>query len=71
MVIDLFELGMGATSIYFVGVVFFRFVTAGVYCCEVGVYVLLCNGVCVDACFVSCVIEYGLFLESGSGFMYC
>ena len=27
-----------------------------VYCCEVGVYVMFCNGVCC----VSCVIECGL-----------
>ena len=34
----------------------------GVYCCEVGVYVLYCNGV-----YVSSVVGSGLFLESGSG----
>ena len=39
----------------------------GVYC-EVGVYVLFCNGiwVCADICYVSSVMECGLILESVS-----
>ena len=42
----------------------------GVYCCEVGVYVVFCNGVwmCANVCRA---IYSGLYLESVSGFMYC
>ena len=45
----------------------------GVYSCEVGIYVLFCNGdwVCVDHCCVSRVVECVLFLEPGSVFVYC
>ena len=36
----------------------------GVYCCEVGVYVLFINGgwVCADVCCVSSVVDYCMFL---------
>ena len=45
----------------------------GVYCCDVGVYVLFCNAVwiCADLRCVSSVSECGLFLESRSGVVYC
>ena len=42
----------------------------GVHCCEVGVYVLFFNGVWVSANVSCVVIECGLFLESGSVFVY-
>ena len=46
---------------------------AGVYCCEVGFYVLFYNGfwVCADVCCLSNVVECDLFLESGSVSVYC
>ena len=39
----------------------------GVYCSEIGVYVLVCTGVlvCGDACCVSSAIKCGLVSESG------
>ena len=47
------------------------FIDGGMCCYEVGVYVLFYNydRVCADVCCVSYVIECGLFLESGSGFI--
>ena len=38
----------------------------GVYCSDVSVYILLCNGVrvCAEVCCVSCMFECGLSLES-------
>ena len=44
---------------------------SGVYCCEVGVYVLFCNVVWVitDVYCVSSVFECSLFLKPGSVFV--
>ena len=38
-----------------------------------GVYVLFCNDVwvCADVCFVSSVVDCGLFIEIGSVLVHC